>query len=81
MVFAQIVDGRGGATIISHGRGVYTGYWHQSQINVNVGDQVEAGQTIGMVGAEGRVTGAHLHLEVIVGGVQVDPTEWLEGMY
>lgn len=81
VVFAQNVDVRGGATIISHGRGVYTGYWHQSQINVNVGDHVEAGQTIGMVGAEGRVTGAHLHLEVIVGGVQVDPTEWLEGMY
>ncbi len=81
VVFAQKVDVRGGATIISHGRGVYTGYWHQSQISVKVGDRVEAGQTIGMVGAEGRVTGAHLHLEVIVGGVQVDPTEWLEGMY
>ena len=81
VVFTGELDVRGGATIISHGRGVYTGYWHQSQINVNVGDHVEAGQTIGMVGASGRVTGAHLHLELIVGGVQVDPSEWLQGMY
>ncbi len=81
VVFAQDVEVRGGATIISHGRGVYTGYWHQSQINVKVGDHVEAGQTIGMVGDKGRVTGAHLHFEVFVGGVEVDPTEWLQGMY
>lgn len=81
VVFAQELDVRGGATIISHGRGVYTGYWHQSQIDVKVGDHVEAGQTIGLVGATGRVTGAHLHFEVIVGGVQVDPVEWLQGMY
>lgn len=81
VVLAQNIDVRGGATIISHGHGVYTGYWHQSQINVKVGDHVDAGQTIGMVGGTGRVTGAHLHFEVIVGGIQVDPTEWLQGMY
>jgi len=81
VVYTGELDVRGGATIISHGRGVYTGYWHQSQILVNVGDHVEAGQTIGMVGAKGRVTGAHLHLELFVGGVQVDPTEWLQGLY
>ncbi|PKO01154.1 MAG: hypothetical protein CVU42_01530 [Chloroflexi bacterium HGW-Chloroflexi-4] len=81
VVLAQNLEVRGGATIISHGHGVYTGYWHQSQIDVKVGDHVEAGQTIGMVGGTGRVTGAHLHFEVIVGGVQVDPTEWLQGMY
>jgi murein DD-endopeptidase MepM/ murein hydrolase activator NlpD len=81
VVLAQDLEVRGGATIISHGRGVYTGYWHQSQIDVKVGDHVEAGQTIGMVGGTGRVTGAHLHFEVMVGGVQVDPLEWLQGMY
>lgn len=81
VVLAQNLDVRGGATLISHGQGVYTGYWHQSQIDVKVGDHVDAGQTIGMVGGTGRVTGAHLHFEVIVGGVQVDPTEWLQGMY
>ena len=82
VVFAGDLDVRGGATIISHGRGVYTGYWHQSRIDVKTGDHVEAGQTIGMVGDKGRVTGAHLHFEVFVGGVQVDPMDWLlQGNY
>ena len=81
VVYVGDLDVRGGATIISHGWGVYTGYWHQSQIDVKVGDHVTVGQTIGMVGDEGRVTGAHLHFEVFVGGVQVDPMDWLQGLY
>lgn len=81
VVFAGNLDVRGGITILSHGRGVYTAYFHQSRIDVKVGDHVEAGQTIGMVGNTGRVTGAHLHFEVLVGGVQVDPVEWLQGLY
>ncbi len=81
VVFAGLLDVRGNATILSHGRGVYSGYWHQSRIDVKVGDLVSAGQIIGMVGNTGRVTGAHLHLEVLVGGVQVDPSEWLQGLY
>jgi murein DD-endopeptidase MepM/ murein hydrolase activator NlpD len=48
---------------------------------VAVGDYVEAGRKIGMIGATGRVTGPHLHFEVMVGGVQVDPTEWLQNKY
>jgi murein DD-endopeptidase MepM/ murein hydrolase activator NlpD len=81
VVYTGALTVRGNATIISHGWGVYTGYWHQSKINVSVGDFVEAGRVIGMVGNTGRVTGPHLHFEVFVGGVQVDPTEWLQGMY
>ena len=81
VVYVGDLDVRGGATIISHGWGVYTGYWHQSQIDVKVGDHVTVGQTIGMVGDKGRVTGAHLHFEVFVGGVQVDPMDWLQGLY
>ena len=48
------------------------------KILVQPGDQVETGETIGMVGATGRVTGAHLHWEVWVGGVPVDPMEWTD---
>lgn len=81
VVFTGALTVRGNATIIDHGRGVYTGYWHQSKIMVNVGDHVTAGQVIGMVGATGRVTGPHLHFEVFVDGVQVDPTDWLKGMF
>jgi len=81
VVFAGPLTVRGNATIISHGWGVYTGYWHQSKIDVTVGQKVKAGDTIGMAGATGRVTGPHLHFEVLVGDVQVDPLPWLAGYY
>ena len=81
VVFAAPLTVRGNATIIDHGWGVYSGFWHQSQIFVNVGDMVEQGQVIGLVGETGRVTGAHLHWEVWVNGVQVDPLSWLEQAY
>ena len=81
VVFTGPLNVRGNATIISHGWGVYTGYWHQEKILVNVGDTVEPGQVIGLVGATGRVEGAHLHWEMIVGGVQVNPLDWLQRAY
>jgi murein DD-endopeptidase MepM/ murein hydrolase activator NlpD len=81
VVFAAPLSVRGNATIIDHGWGVYSGFWHQSQIAVNVGDMVETGQVIGLVGGTGRVTGAHLHWEVWVNGVQVDPLDWLSQAY
>jgi murein DD-endopeptidase MepM/ murein hydrolase activator NlpD len=67
---------RGNATIIDHGWGIYTGYWHQTEVKVRVGDVVKQGQVIGTVGNTGRVTGPHLHWELFVGGVQVDPLQW-----
>jgi len=78
VVFAGPLAVRGNATYIDHGWGVYTGYLHQSEIFVQPGDLVETGDTIGMVGATGRVTGAHLHWEIWVGGVPIDPLEWTE---
>jgi murein DD-endopeptidase MepM/ murein hydrolase activator NlpD len=81
VVFAAPLTVRGNATIIDHGWGVYSGFWHQSQFAVNVGDMVETGQVIGFVGGTGRVTGAHLHWEIWVNGVQVDPLDWLNQAY
>lgn len=78
VVFAAPLTVRGIATIIDHGWGVYSGFWHQSQTYVNVGDMVEQGQVIGLVGETGRATGAHLHWEIWVNGVQVNPVDWLE---
>ena len=77
MVFAQALTVRGNATIIDHGWGVYTGYWHQSVQYVSVGDRVETGQVIGENGHTGRVTGPHLHWEMWVAGVQVDPRQFV----
>ena len=81
VVFAAPLTVRGNAVIIDHGLGVYSGFWHQSEILVNVGDIVEQGQVIGLVGGTGRVTGAHLHWEVWVNGVQVNPLDWLNQVY
>ncbi|MEP7359413.1 MAG: M23 family metallopeptidase, partial [Anaerolineales bacterium] len=76
VVFKQLLTVRGNATIIDHGWGVYTGYWHQSVQLVNVGDRVETGQVIGKNGSTGRSTGPHLHWEMFVAGVQVDPRQF-----
>lgn len=81
VVFIDTLKIRGNATVIDHGWGVYSAYGHQSEILVSVGDIVEAGQLIGKVGETGRVTGPHLHWEVIVGGIQVDPLPWLSQEY
>jgi murein DD-endopeptidase MepM/ murein hydrolase activator NlpD len=81
VVFAGPLTVRGNATIIDHGHGIFTGYWHQSRIDVAVGDHVKKGQQIGLVGGTGRVTGAHQHFEIWVNGVQVDPMDWLTNVY
>lgn len=69
---------RGNATIIDHGWGVYSGFWHQSQISVKVGDVVTPGQVIGLVGSTGRSTGPHLHWELWVAGAPVNPLQWVQ---
>ena len=77
VVFANFLDIRGNATYIDHGWGVYTGYMHQNEIYVEAGDRVERGQVIGLVGGTGRATGPHLHWEIWVGGVPVQPLDWV----
>ncbi len=77
VVDTGLLDVRGYITIIDHGRGVYTGYWHQSSILVQPGETVAAGQQIGTVGSTGLSTAAHLHWEMWVQGVQVDPMQWI----
>jgi murein DD-endopeptidase MepM/ murein hydrolase activator NlpD len=81
VIFAGPWTVRGNTTIIDHGWGVYSGFWHQSKFNVQVGDIVEQGQVIGEVGGTGRVTGPHLHWELWVNGIQVDPLDWLTNTY
>ncbi len=81
VVYTGQLTVRGNATILDHGWGIFTGYWHQSEIDVQVGQRVEAGQMIGQIGATGRVTGDHLHWEIWAGGVQVDPLVWLREEY
>ena len=65
-------------TIIDHGVGVYTGYWHQQESKVSVGQKLAYGELIGYVGNTGLSTGPHLHWEVWVNGIQVNPLEWID---
>lgn len=78
VVFTGPLTVRGNATFIDHGWGIYSAYYHQKEIDVKVGDHVKAGQMIGQIGATGRVTGPHLHLEIWANGIQVNPWEWLQ---
>lgn len=77
VVLRDALNVRGNVTVLDHGWGVYTVYCHQSQQYVEIGDVVQTGQVIGTIGSTGRVSGAHLHWELWVGGVQVNPMQWV----
>ena len=68
----------GGSVVIDHGEGIYTQYYHLSALNVKVGQVVKKGDIIALSGASGRVSGPHLHFGVIVGGVQVNPINFVK---
>lgn len=78
VVLARPLQVRGNVVILDHGWGVYTGYWHLSDISVAEGQQVARGELLGALGSTGLVTGAHLHWEMWVHGVQVDPMQWVQ---
>ncbi len=81
VVFVDMLVVRGGVVVIDHGWGVYTAYDHLSEFRVQAGEVVQPGQVIGLGGSTGRSTGPHLHWEVWVGGVQVNPVDWLARAY
>jgi murein DD-endopeptidase MepM/ murein hydrolase activator NlpD len=62
---------------LDHGNGLVTRYAHNSKILVKTGDLIKRGQIISEVGTTGRSTGAHLHFEVLVDGLQQDPAKFL----
>ena len=77
VVLAEPQVVRGNAVILDHGRGIFTGYWHLSELKVEPGQTVAAGDVLGLVGNTGLSTGAHLHWELRVNGVAVDPMPFL----
>jgi murein DD-endopeptidase MepM/ murein hydrolase activator NlpD len=77
VIYAGWMDGYGNLVFIDHGRGISTGYAHQSSIAVSNGQSVTQGQVIGYVGCTGHCFGPHLHFEVRVNGSPVDPLGYL----
>ncbi len=70
-------SGYGRLVIIDHGNGYETYYGHLSRIDVMEGQSIRHGERIGAVGMTGRSTGPHLHYEVRVGGVPINPYRFL----
>jgi len=62
---------------VDHGNGLETWYAHCSKMYVKAGQQVSAGDVIAAVGSTGNSTGAHLHLEIRINGVHVNPQNYL----
>jgi murein DD-endopeptidase MepM/ murein hydrolase activator NlpD len=78
VIYAGNKAGGYGLTVeLDHGFGHLTRFAHASRVLVRVGETVERGQTIAEVGATGLVTGPHLHYEVEVNGVAVDPLNFI----
>ncbi len=80
VVFAgRDAGGYGTTVVIDHGQDVKTLYGHLSGVYVHEGQRVARGTTVGAVGNSGRSTGVHLHYEVRVGNVPVDPMLYVNG--
>lgn len=63
----------GNTVVLDHGQGLYSVLAHLSVMSVAAGERVDAGHSVGRVGATGRVTSAHLHWSVRLNGARVDP--------
>lgn len=73
--------GYGNSIVINHGNGLATLYAHLSTIEVEKGDEVNAGTVIGKMGSSGRAFGDHLHLELYQEGKAINPSVVLDGKY
>lgn len=72
----------GNTIVLDHGLGIFTLYAHLEDFaDINVGEFVSKGNPIGRLGKTGYASGYHLHWELLVQGIQVDPTEWTSTIY
>jgi murein DD-endopeptidase MepM/ murein hydrolase activator NlpD len=81
VVLAEPLQVRGNVVFIDHGQGVYSGFYHLSEIDAKEGQRVKTGDLVGKVGTTGFSTGDHLHWSMWVPGMNgypeyVDPIEW-----
>jgi murein DD-endopeptidase MepM/ murein hydrolase activator NlpD len=76
VVFADYLGIYGNTVILDHGLGLFSFYGHLSSFDVEKGQSVSRGETLGRTGQSGLAAGDHLHFSMLVGEVQVNPLEW-----
>ncbi|MCE2558699.1 MAG: M23 family metallopeptidase, partial [Acidobacteria bacterium] len=81
VVFAEYLGIYGNTVVVDHGYGLMTLYSHLSRIDVEVGQEVAAGERLGLSGETGMAGGDHLHFAVLVGGLPVNPLEWFDAKW
>ncbi len=79
VIHAGYTSGYGNLIELDHANGVITRYAHSSRLMVDIGDEVQRGETIATVGSTGQSTGPHLHYEVLIDGLAVDPMDYIPG--
>jgi murein DD-endopeptidase MepM/ murein hydrolase activator NlpD len=67
----------GKIVVVDHGNGIVTRYGHAKEILMQRGDFVKRGQAIALVGSSGRSTGPHLHYEVLLNGIPMNPIKYI----
>lgn len=77
VTYAKDRFGYGKTVEINHGNGYVTRYAHNQRVLVNLGDTIQKGQAIALIGSTGRSTGPHLHFEVLKQGRAVDPMSFV----
>jgi murein DD-endopeptidase MepM/ murein hydrolase activator NlpD len=80
VTFSGYKGGLGKTVMVDHGYGVVTVYGHNSENFVKEGDRIRRGELIGSIGRTGVATGSHLHYQIEVDGVPVDPMRYIQRM-
>jgi murein DD-endopeptidase MepM/ murein hydrolase activator NlpD len=72
----------GNTVVVDHGWGVLSMYFHlDSFANIKVGDKIAKGNPVGTIGKTGHATGYHLHWEMRLNNVPVDPMQWTQATF
>jgi len=77
VIFSGVDGAYGNVVVLQHGNGITTRYAHMQRSAVKKGQELQRTDTIGYVGSTGRSTGPHLHYEVLIGGVNVNPLNYI----
>ena len=78
VLYADFVKLTGNTVVIEHGYGLKSWYFHMQSLNVQAGDIVKTGDTLGWVGSTGFSTGPHLHFSASINGVYINPFTLVE---